>query len=662
MLKTLFLVIFLLCLIPQASSQEQYAFSALELEMDRIANIPGADTSEILVQMDNLLKISSDATPAERALFLTYDCALRAGLASTLAEDRFNDLKKLSVRYSSNASVRAATGLCEASIATFHKDNASYRQAIFKAFQFVQQAKQATLRYWISLNVHSLFIKYDDYQNSEKALLIGLQVAQDNNDQSRLATVNQLLAETYLATKKYQLALNHNDAAQQAMDKTSDKWYQGELYNNRARILTGLKSIDKAIELYQQALSLTKQSNSHREVQFIHLDIAYLYILQQKNSAAKSLISSVSQYGIEYDDSFLNNNARLLQSFVELNENNLMAAQQSFTQAIEHFNKNSFEEIAIDGWQKQAEIANLNNHYKVNKKASAKYFNLSEQMFIKESQAIQKLVVDTYEQIRLDDAEIANEKLAKAKTQREQLSENSKVLLIGVIMLATLLLIIIAKFAWRLQRKYRLKKEEINRQLYYDPLTQCFNRRYFDDIITKNLIEQSVANKTSYLVVVDIDHFKSFNDTYGHSAGDTVLKELVKNLQSDSRLNDSVVRMGGEEFILTLPPNDNLRVEVVIERILRLVNHSPVVIEDKPRNISISIGYVPIEKATNKTDIEDLINLADKALYVAKETGRNKAVGVSKLQCPANYIDKILLANENELLVLTEVTPSSITR
>ncbi len=659
MAKNIFIVCFLLCLTPKVFSQEQYVFSSLELEMDRIANIPGADTSEILVQMDNLLKSSSDATPAEKALFLTYDCALRAGLASTLAEDRFNDLKKLSVLYSTNASVRAATGLCEANIATFLKDKENYQQAIFKTFQFVQQAKLATLRYWISLNIHSLFMKYNDYQNSEKALLVGLQVAKDNNDQYRLTTVNQLLAETYLATKQYKLALKYNDEAQDAMDKISDKWYQGELYNNRARILTGLNNIDKAIEFYQQALSLAKQSNRHREVQFIHLDIAYLYILQQKNSAAKSLISSVSQYGIEYDDSFLNNSAVFLQSFVELNENNLAAAQQNFNQAIKHFNKNNFEEMVIDGWKKQAEIADLNKHSQVSKEASKQYFYLSEQTLIKESKAIQNLVIGTYEQIRLDDAEIADDKLAKAKTQKEQLSENSKMLLIGVIMLATLLLIIIAKFVWRLQRKYRLKKEEINRQLYYDPLTQCFNRRYFDDIITANLIEQSMANKTSYLVVVDIDHFKSFNDTYGHSAGDTVLKELVKNLQGDSRLNDNVVRMGGEEFILTLPPNDNLRVEVVIERILRLVSHSPVVIEDKPRNISISIGYVPIEKAMNKADIEDLINLADKALYVAKETGRNRAVGISKLQCPANYIDKILIAKENELLVLTEVTPSA---
>ncbi len=658
MAKNIFTVCFLLCFTPQVFSQEQYVFSTLELEMDRIANIPGADTSEILDQMDSLLKNSADATPAERALFLTYDCALRAGLASTLAEDRFNDLKELSVKYSSNASVRAATALCEANIATFHKNNAGYKQAIFKAFQFAQQADLATLKYWISLNIHSLFNEYNDHSNSEKALLIGLKVAQDNSDQFRLSTANQILAEVYLANKNYLLALKHNDAAQQAMDKINDKWYQGEIYNNRARILTGLGNIDKAIELHQQALSLTKQSNSHREVQFIHLDIAYLYILQQNNSAAKSLISSVSQYGIEYDDSYLNNNALVLQSFVELNENNLTAAKETFTQAVDYFTKNDFEAITIDSWKKQADIANKNNHYRVSKEASKHHFQLLKQRLIKDSLAIQSLVVGAYEQIRLDDAEIANEKLAKAKIQAEQISKNSKVLFLGVVMLATLLLIIIAKFAWRVKRKYKLKKEEINRQLYYDPLTQCFNRRYFDDIISKNLIEQSIANKTSYLLVVDIDHFKSFNDTYGHSAGDTVLKELVKNLQSDSRLNDSVVRMGGEEFILTLPPNDNLRVEVVIERILRLVSHSPVVIEDKPRQITISIGFVPIEKATNKTDIEDLINLADKALYVAKETGRNRAVGVSKLQCPANYIDKILVANENELLILTEITPS----
>jgi len=658
MVKKIYIVFALFIFTFSVFAQELYVFSAFELEMDRIADTPGADTSEILIQMDNLLKNSPDASPAERALFLTYDCALRAGLASTLAEDRHNDLKTLSVQYSDNASVRAATALCEANIAKFYKGNTNYQQAIFKAFQFAQKAELATLKYWISLNVHSLFEKYNDHQSSEKALLIGLKVAQDNNDQYRITTANQLLAEVYLATKQYQLALKHNDAAQLAMDQTTDKWYQGEIYNNRARILTGLKDIDQAIEFHQQALSLTKQGNGHREVQFIHLDIAYLYILQQKNALAKSLIDKVSQYGVEYDDLYLKNNALILQSLVEVNEGNITKSQKNFTQALTYFNENDFDKIVIEAWQKQAEIADINNYFRLSSKSSQQYFNLSEQALIKENQAIQALLIDTYEHTRADDAYITEQKLAKAKTQKKKVTENSKMLFMAVMLLATLLLIIVAKLAWRLKRKYKLKKEEINRQLYYDPLTQCFNRRYFDDIITHKLIEQSMSNKTSYLVVVDIDHFKSFNDTYGHSAGDKVLKELVKNLQSDSRLNDSVVRMGGEEFILTLPPNDNLRVEVVIERILRLVCQSPVVIEDKPRNISISIGYVPIDKATNKTDIEELINLADKALYIAKESGRNRAVGISKLQCPANYIDKILIANENKLLVLTEITPN----
>jgi len=660
MIKNIFIVFFLFCFSLQATIQEQLAFSTFELEMDKIANTPGADTSEILDKMDALLKSSADATPAERALFLTYDCSLRAGLASTLAEDRFKDLQELSAQYSSNASVRAATALCEANIATFHKDSASYQQSLFKAYKFTQQADLATLKYWVSLNVHSVFEKYSDHQNSEKALLLGLKVAEDNNDQFRLSTANQLLAETYLATKDYKKALKHNDAAQTAMDQTTDKWYQGEIYNNRARILTGLHQLDKAMAFYQQALEVTKQHNNHREVQFILLDIAYLHILQQNNAAAKSLINNVSQYGLEYDDLYLNNNALIIKSLLSLSHNNLSLSEQEFKQATKYFVKNDFNEIIITAWGKQAAIASIYKQYQVSEEASKQYFTLLQKKLVRQSLAIQTLVVDSYEKTRLDDAEIAKQQLEKATAQKDQLSKNSQMLFTSVVLLGALLFIILIKFAWRLSRKRKLKKEEINRQLYYDPLTQCFNRRYFDEIICQNLIEQSLANKVSYLVVMDIDHFKSFNDTYGHSAGDIVLKELVKNLQSDSRFNDSVVRMGGEEFLLTLPPNENLRVEVVIERILSLVSHSPVVIEDKPRNISISIGYVPIEKATNKADIDDLMNLADKALYVAKETGRNRAIGVNNLQCPANYIDKILIANENKLLTLKEVKPKGI--
>ncbi|QBG37002.1 GGDEF domain-containing protein [Litorilituus sediminis] len=648
---------FLILISFQLVAQEQYKFTVLELEMDRIANEYSGDTSTILEKMDTLLKNTPTATAAERALFMTYDCALRAGLASTLAESRLNDLRSFSSIHSKNNSVRAATALCEANVASFHENDSNYQQAIFKAFLFVEKAELATLRYWISLNIYSMFSQFHDYQNAEKALKVGLTVAKANQDFNRLATTHQLLAELYYQTKQYPQALTHNELAQQATDKISDKWYQGELYTNKAKTLVKLGRLAEAKTYFNQAEVDTKRINAHRSVQFVLLDKAYLQLLLQEYQQALAVITKVETYSEEYDDVYLKNQVLLLKSYYQLLTGAIPESHTNFTHAVDYLKVNNYQNPLLEAWQQRIEIANLANLAEVGYQANQSYAQLIEATLTRDNKAIQTLLISTYENIRQDDEVIAEQKLSQATSQKDQLSENRQMLLIGVLLLAALLMIILIKFVWTLLAKYKEKKAEINRQLYFDPLTQCFNRRYFNEIISKKIIANSLNKKTSYLVAIDIDHFKSFNDTFGHSAGDKVLKELVKNLQTDSRFNDNVVRLGGEEFLIVLPPNENLRVDVVIERILRLVSQTPVVIEDTPQKITISIGYVPVDKASSKNDLDDLMNLADKALYVAKATGRNRAIGVSDLQCPANYIDKILIANENKLLSLTEITP-----
>lgn len=642
----------------QAFAQEQYKFTALELEMDRIANEYSGDTSTILEKMDVLLKNTPTASPAERALFMTYDCALRAGLASTLAESRLNDLRSFSSVHSKNNSVRAATALCEANVATFHENDIDYQQAIFKAFLFVEKAELATLRYWISLNIHSMFNQFHDYQNAEKALMVGLDVAKANQDLNRLATTHQLLAETYYQTKQYSLALTHNELAQQATDKISDKWYQGDLYSNKAQILLKTGGLSEAKEFLIKAEAVTKRNGAHRSVQFILLNKVYLQMLQHEREQALALLQSVEKYSEEYDDVYLKNQVLLLKSYYQLFTGEISKSDSNFTRAVDYLKVNNFQNPLLRAWQQRVEMASMASLPEASYKANQAYVGLIESTLTEDNKAIQALLISVYENIRQDDDVIAEQKLAQATSQKDQISENRQMLLTGVLLLATLLIIILIKFVWTLLTKYKEKKAEINRQLYFDPLTQCFNRRYFNEIISKKIIANSLNKKTSYLVAIDIDHFKSFNDTFGHSAGDKVLKELVKNLQTDSRFSDNVVRLGGEEFLIVLPPNENLRVDVVIERILRLVSQTPVIIEDTPQKITISIGYVPVDKASCKNDLDDLMHLADKALYLAKANGRNRAVGVSELQCPANYIDKILIANENKLLSLTEITPS----
>lgn len=167
---------------------------------------------------------------------------------------------------------------------------------------------------------------------------------------------------------------------------------------------------------------------------------------------------------------------------------------------------------------------------------------------------------------------------------------------------------------------FSIKNSNIQSKLegitYTDPLTKAYNRRFFDHFMSE---ESNVENLTIQLI--DIDHFKNVNDTYGHPCGDYILTELVEVLKKDIRKMDKIVRLGGEEFAILCPETDRKEGQNIGERMCRLVENTTFRYDSQIIPITISIGL-----ATNREKVETntLMNEADKALYKAKQNGRNQ--------------------------------------
>jgi len=127
---------------------------------------------------------------------------------------------------------------------------------------------------------------------------------------------------------------------------------------------------------------------------------------------------------------------------------------------------------------------------------------------------------------------------------------------------------------------------------------------------------------------MDIDHFKEFNDTYGHLAGDEALRHAVKTIEITLRKNDFMGRYGGEEFILFFYDTDDDTGYKVVERLRRSLPEKPVFLKNGPVSINASFGLVGSAMADSKSKdyVQELINAADTALYTAKNTGRNKVI------------------------------------
>jgi diguanylate cyclase (GGDEF)-like protein len=156
-----------------------------------------------------------------------------------------------------------------------------------------------------------------------------------------------------------------------------------------------------------------------------------------------------------------------------------------------------------------------------------------------------------------------------------------------------------------------------------DPLTKLFNRRSFDQILDKAISLYKENNLFFSLVLIDLDDFKKLNDTFGHPAGDEVLRVFGSILQNNMRQEDSAFRYGGEEFAIIASGDKAENIKLFVDRIHRQVREKILIFEDRKISFTFSAGLVCIQKSFSKND---LIRAADQALYHAKKHGKNQIV------------------------------------
>jgi diguanylate cyclase (GGDEF)-like protein len=157
-----------------------------------------------------------------------------------------------------------------------------------------------------------------------------------------------------------------------------------------------------------------------------------------------------------------------------------------------------------------------------------------------------------------------------------------------------------------------------------DELTGLFSVRHFRQAIGKQYSLFHEFGEKMTLLMIDIDNFKKVNDTYGHPAGDAILREVGKCILSSIRDPDLGFRYGGEEFAVILPASDIHAGKVVAERMRALIEHYPFKIDRFVLQVTVSIG-VASWPASSET-VKEIISEADKALYKAKEDGRNRVM------------------------------------
>ncbi len=219
----------------------------------------------------------------------------------------------------------------------------------------------------------------------------------------------------------------------------------------------------------------------------------------------------------------------------------------------------------------------------------------------------------------------------------------------------TLYLVIVANVAYtrnhqlhRVRRQLQLDEQALQKQLdeinalqkqlsdqaNRDALTGLYNRRYLDSTLERELARCQREGQPLSLMLIDIDHFKQINDTYGHQAGDEVLKQLADMLNAQARSADVVCRFGGEEFLLLLPNMPQAVAQERAEQWRRDFAANTIVFGEFRMQVTLSIGLASYPG--HGTSPQALIRSADRALYRAKTEGRNRVV-VAELSSPTSH-------------------------
>ncbi|EMV9314918.1 diguanylate cyclase [Vibrio vulnificus] len=522
--------------------------------------------------------------------------------------------------------------------------------------QFASQRKIAWLSAQLIIEKAGRELKQGQFDEGLKHVELGMAMANENGADFLLLEGFNTLGILYNATnqlKRLQLAFYQGLELSERFPKSA---FIGRYFNNLGLLYVHLEQWDKALDFLQRAETFYESigvTQPNRQL-VILLNQSFVYQQLKQKERAKAAYHRALRYFGENTSTYyrilkLKSEARLYlldEDFkraidvavacVKLDANNayplqngictyiqaegylagkqLDAAQSAVDSAIATFEHLQHARWTIRAHLLRANILEAKGQYAEALSLYKKYYAQEKQQIIGEVHALQT---------SFEVQEVAKERdLYEAQNQLRELErslneQRQRILMIWIVIVGLLLLLGVRRIA--IIRKHNLHLQTLS---YVDPLTGANNRRFFQsEIETPNLLNRAHLYR---IVLVDLDWFKSINDTHGHEIGDFVLVETAKRIKQQLASDELFVRWGGEEFLLVLKNDDDLPLR--LQKLVESIRTSAYQLKGKSYNITISVGASEPCGLNELKNSSDAFVTADMCLYQAKSLGRDRAI------------------------------------
>jgi diguanylate cyclase (GGDEF)-like protein len=590
--------------------------------------------------LNELAPVARKANAPERAEFLSLSCIAKFRLGQNEIALPLCEQALATARESGDQRAIVKAMLAKAYALFAVNEMAQAHQQVWEAEKLVASFQDLDLQIRAGVSSGESYAEEGNFPTALSKLQAAATLArQSGNPLYAVMSLNSL-AYLYNQMREHAKAFEALDEAYRAAEQLNSPGRMAILKTTEYAVSIDSGKIQRGLKALQAALDLARQINAGPMIATTWVNLSDCYLKQHDYRNSLAAAQQALEQARRIKDERTAATALVNIGQVYLAMGRLADGRKSFEEGMAWYEKSGNKpelQIVLAEYGEALERA---GDFGAAVKAYHRERTLSNELF---EIRRQKAVVELQEKYEADKRQRQIELLRQENQVKSTEIDNRRLQqrVWWLLALVFALSAVIVYFFYRKVRQANAQLEEKNLELKQqsarDPLTALYNRRHFQEFMRGHQeIEQRGAtagageDMVSALYLLDVDHFKNINDTYGHGAGDAVLREISDALREILRETDMIVRWGGEEFLAFLPAVPRSSLDDVARRLLSGIPARSIDYQGIKLSVNVSIGFAPFPLAPGGKSMswERAVNLVDMALYLAKGHGRNRAYGV----------------------------------